>query len=247
MGMVTQSCTPTILLTRPAEQSARFTAQLVTAFGPLSIIQSPLLAPMFLPPPSGMPPCTAVILTSETGAEAARRSSASGVSLPKQAFCVGDATAKAATKAGFQALSAKGDAADLAQLIRQHESKGPLLYLRGEDVSIDLAETLTNGGLVTYSCVVYCQEAQPLTPAATHLLSRSGPVILPIFSPRSAQLLAAALPKAAVAPLWVAALSPNVAKAAAALNPARLQIADHPDAPAMLRAVAALLAAGAMP
>jgi uroporphyrinogen-III synthase len=66
------------------------------------------------------------------------------------------------------------------------------------------------------------------------------PVILPIFSPRSARLLAAELRRvAAKAPIWLAALSPAVAEAFD-FPTVYTEIATRPDSPAMLQAVQAL-------
>ena len=84
---------PTILLTRPLAQSQRFAAMVGGA------VIAPLMVPEFLSPPLPTRDFAAVVLTSETGVEAARRISAAGAPLPKRAFCVGDRTAKAAQAA----------------------------------------------------------------------------------------------------------------------------------------------------
>jgi uroporphyrinogen-III synthase len=236
---------PVILLTRPLAQSQRFAAQLRAAFGPAEVMLSPLMAPTFLSPSLPNRQFQALIFTSETGVEAARRISAAGTALPETAFCVGDKTAQVARDVGFTALSAKGDAAALVALIIAQGGQGPLLHLRGEDSRGDIGKTLTDGGLETISAVVYRQTPQPLTTAAVALLSQNQPVILPLFSPRSAQLFGHALPAAAKAPLWVAAISDAVLQAAEPLRPARRETATHPDAPALIKAIERLLAAGA--
>lgn len=71
-------------------------------------------------------------------------------------------------------------------------------------------------------------------------------MILP-FSPRSAALLAKALPLGMNAPLYLAALSPAVAEMAAAIPHAALVTAARPDADAMLDAVATLIVAASPP
>jgi uroporphyrinogen-III synthase len=65
-------------------------------------------------------------------------------------------------------------------------------------------------------------------------------VIIPLFSPRSAAILADFGPFAA--PLLLAAISPAVAEKAAILAPTQLQVADSPDAAGMLAAIARLIA-----
>lgn len=190
-------------------------------------------------------PIRGIILTSETGAEAAGRLVRAGAVLPRLAFCVGDRTAQAAGAAGFEARSAKGDATALVALVRASIQEGPLLHLCGEDSAGDIAGTLTKGGLVTHSVAIYAQRPCALTPQALALFGQDDPVLLPVFSPRSARLLAAALPDQRRAPLWIAAISPAAAAAAAGLRPARMLTAARPDSENLLHAVAALLSAGA--
>jgi uroporphyrinogen-III synthase len=227
---------PTVLLTRPLAQGARFAAAVAQRFPDLPIVSAPLLAPVFLSPP--LPPVefAGLILTSETGAQGARRFLADGVALPKRAWCVGDQTAAAATAAGFDAESARGDAAALVALIKAQKARPPLLHLRGRDSRGDIADTLNSAGIETHSAIVYAQEPCDLTPQAQAILAGDAPVIVPLFSPRTAALFAA-VPDLN-APLWVVALSPTVAQALANLPVARLVTATKPDAAAMITAMA---------
>lgn len=237
--MTAQSRPIPLLLTRPDPQGARFGGVLARAFGDrLAILPAPLMAPQDLTPslPTGM---AAVIFTSESAVHATARHPARA-GLPTQAWCVGDRTAAVAAEAGFKARSAQGDAAALVRAILAAGQGGPLLHLRGADTRGDLAQTLTDAGLPTAEGVIYAQGALPLPQAALELLQQTAPVIVPLFSPRSAQILADQLPGAA-APLWLVALSPAVAKAASALRPARLILAKTPDAPAMVAAIDTLL------
>lgn len=223
------------VLTRPAAQGARFADQLAGRFGDaLRIIPSPLIAPVFLPVTLPAQEYGAVILTSETGAQAAGRLSG----LPKLAFCVGDRTAQAAQAAGFDAVSAKGDADALVAAILSAGQSGPLLHLRGRESRGDVAARLTAQGLPTAEVETYAQEPQPLTPSARQALDGVDPVLLPLFSPRTAQLLAAERPKA---PLLVAALSAAVADGLGDLSPHSLSVAKTPDAAAMLDAIVPLI------
>lgn len=231
------------LLTRPAPASARFAASLRESFGQAAqIVTSPLMEPEFLRPDLPPGPFDALILTSETGAEAARRLSADINDFPRRAFCVGDRTALAATQAGFLAQSAMGDAKALVRLIQSTEPTGRFLHLRGRDSVGDIVQQLDLAGIMASEAVVYDQKPRPLTPEAAALLAGAAPVILPLFSPRSADLMAQTGPVRA--PLWIAALSPAVAEHARPLQPDRMAIADRPDAPALLRAIEYLCAAG---
>jgi uroporphyrinogen-III synthase len=164
------------------------------------------------------------------------------------AWCVGDRTAQAARKAGYGARSAAGDAAALVAAILAEAPPGPLLHARGEDSRGAVADRLTAAGLPTAEALVYAQRPAALSDEARRLLGGADPILVPLFSPRSAEIFAAALadiPRPA--PLWVAALSPAVADAAAPLSPARMAIAGAPDADALLQAAEGLIAAAAQP
>ena len=227
---------PIILLTRPEAQSQSFADQIGDA------LISPLMWPEFLSP--ALPPggFAAVVLTSQTGAEAAGRISAAGGSLPKRAFCVGDRTAAAARVAGFEVSSAGGNADDLLTHIISAAPEGRLLLLQGQDSVGDLGNRLNSAGIETVSQIIYRQIAQTLTDEAITVLQGSATVILPIFSPRSARLLAIELRRiAAKAPILVAALSPAIAEAFD-FPTVFTKIAARPDNAAMLRAVQTLRA-----
>lgn len=235
--MTPQSRAIPVLLTRPRAQGDRFAAALADRFGAALVLHaSPLIAPQFLDPVLAQRPYTALILTSETGALSASRTAG----LPARAYCVGDRTAATAQSLGLSALSAQGDAAALVALIRASGEAGPLLHLRGLDARGHIAATLTAAGVPTYDAITYDQRPCLLTPEARALLGGTDPIILPLFSPRTAEILAAQGPFRA--PLWVAALSPAVATAASVLSPARLTIADAPNADALLTAIGELLA-----
>lgn len=242
--MARQSRALSILLTRPLAQGDRFAAALKDTFvAAVRVIVSPMLAPEFLIPALPAINFGAVILTSETGAQAARRILATGQTLPRRAWCVGDRTAEAARAAGFDAVSAQGDAGALIAAIKATDERGPFLHLRGRDARGAIAETLNSAGIVTHAAICYAQEPQPLTPAARELLAQTGVVIVPLFSPRTAQLFAKALDESdqPLAPLLLACISPAVAKAARSVPAERCIIASHPDGASMLEAIAALV------
>ena len=143
--MTPQSRAIPVLLTRPEAAGDRFAAELADTFGDrVRIVASPLIAPRYLSPalPQG---AAGLVLTSETGVEAARRLRAAGAALPARAFCVGHRTASAAAAAGFDALSAGGDADALVAMILATGKAGPLLHLHGRDTRGNVAARLTAG------------------------------------------------------------------------------------------------------
>ena len=231
--MVPQS-RPPILITRPQPQATRLARQLRALDWTGPVFVSPLLEPQFMDAPLPGRTFQAIILTSETAVLAAQRLQG----LPKSAFCVGDRTAKAARRAGFTATSAKGDERDLLMTILQSGTPGPLLYLHGRDTRGTLVQDLISAGAETHSILVYAQNHRSLSTAALRLIRRPGPLLLPIFSPRSAALLAADWQAVgANATPHVIALSQAVADAAVPLHPARLTIAAHPDGDSLLAAM----------
>ncbi len=240
--MVLQSRSPTILLTRPAAQSLRFAEVLRQRIEGIRILCSPLIAPRYLSPTLPDRTWAAIILTSETAALSAGRIVADGSRLPSLAFCVGDRTAETARAAGFEAMSAQSDAAGLVALILQHNTSGPHLHLHGDHSRGDIAKKLNFSGIETFQAVVYSQDAQDLSPEAEAILVAIAPVIVPLFSPRTAQILVSECIRInRVAPLTIVALSDAVATVAAPLSTSA-SLARRPDAEAMVDAVTSVLA-----
>lgn len=223
---------PALLLTRPREASIRFAAKLrdhvmlgAVEISPLIRINARNISP-------DLAPYAAVILSS---AHAARPDvGASG----KTAYCVGPRTTKTAHAAGFDARQMGETADDLVDALVARQPAGPLLHLRGHHTRGDIAARLAAHGMTVEECVVYDQEAMKLTPAAREMLDGERPVILPLFSPRTARLLCQQA--SGGAPRWVVAMSPSVAEAAAPLAAERVIIAKRPDGAAMCAAVSGL-------
>uniref|UniRef100_UPI0038B2B9DE uroporphyrinogen-III synthase n=1 Tax=Mangrovicoccus ximenensis TaxID=1911570 RepID=UPI0038B2B9DE len=107
------------------------------------------------------------------------------------------------------------------------------MHLRGAHVSAPLAAPLRAAGLAVGEAVTYDQVPCPPVPEAAELLASPGPVLLPLFSARSARLLAPHL-EGSRAELIVAAISPAVAAALPVQSAARLDVARRPDSGAVL-------------
>lgn len=234
--MTEQSAAPAVLLTRPAEAGARFAADLAGRFAGLRIVDSPLMAPVFLSPDLPEIEVEGHVFSSVSGVEAARRMGL----VSMVAYCVGARTSEAARLAGYPARAMGHNAEALVEAILALMPPGPLLHLHGVETRGDIAARLTAGGIETREATVYDMQGQPLTDEARDLLAGPAPVVVPLFSPRSARLFAEAAAGVA-APLWLAALSPVVAEAARAIPAAERVTAATPDAAAMLEAVASLL------
>ncbi|SHJ87408.1 uroporphyrinogen-III synthase [Shimia gijangensis] len=218
---------PIILLTRPLEAAEKFTHQLKAAGVQAEILVSPVqgIEPVKFEEPINL---AGAIFTSRNGVDAVM-----GRDAP--CWCVGEATAKAARAKGWQAVSADGDAEAVFRRIAADHPKGPLIHFRGAYARGNLAERLWDDGIETREMVVYQQVSLPMSDAAKAVLMRENPVILPLFSPRSAAQLVQQGPFAA--PLWVVAMSEAVAANAAALSPTKLEISVTPDAKGMVAAI----------
>ncbi|SLN30384.1 uroporphyrinogen-III synthase [Roseisalinus antarcticus] len=229
---------PILLLTRPSAASLRFGADVVDLVGrPVPRILSPLLGivPLGVSLPAQI---GGLVLTSAQGAEAAARL---GVAAGTPAWCVGDRTAEAATEGGFDAASAGGDADALYARLIGAAPPLPLLHLRGRHSRGDLAARLTAAGLETVERVAYDQIAVPPTPEAQAALAGTAPVVVPLFSPRTAEIFADAGPFAAS--IHAICISRAAAEALSGLICAQCVIADRPDGAAMAALTCATLVA----
>lgn len=225
---------PPLLLTRPATASARFAAAFRANFGAdWPVVLSPLMETIWRSPRLDLDGVAALIFSSETAVQGYCRLQ---TTRNLRAWCVGVRTAEAARVAGFDAVEGPGDAARLADMILRAGADGKMLWPHGKQVAFDIADRLNRAGTETVSVTVYDQKTLPPTDAARALVAGSDPVLLPLFSPRSAALACAAFADSR-APLWVAALSPSIADACAPLGPRRLSVAVRPDSESLLAAL----------
>ncbi len=194
---------PVLLLTRPKAASEDMVRRLDL---PVRTIISPILE-ITGRPLHAAPQAKALIFTSAHGvAEAARQ----GIDRSLPVFTVGDATAAAARAAGWRAESAGQTADELVDRLTRDPPPIPLAHLHGAHTRGDVARRLSENGLRTEAHVIYDQTPRPLNFEAIEALNAAQPVILPVFSPRSAVLLAEA--GKPLAPLHVIALSSAVAE-----------------------------------
>lgn len=206
---------PILLLTRPDADSRRFAALLPD----WRAVISPILRIVAVDHDgAALHRAPGLVFTS------AHAVASAGPGRGRLAICVGGRTAEAARAAGFDVRRGGGSAESLLPLIAA--APVPLIHPHGRHLARDLPVP----GLV-----VYDQQAQPLNDAARAVLAGDEPVVLPLFSPRSARLVADAV-AGARAPLWVVAISPA---ALAAWNGPRAGqgVAEAPDAPAMIAAI----------
>lgn len=216
-----------VLLTRPRAQSDRFAKDLPANLAP---VISPLLEIVPLKGFAAAPPGTTLIFTSGNGVHAyAAQFPGDG----QQALCVGDRTAVLAHDAGFETISAGGDADALVAMAQT--MAGPFVHVRGVHVTGDVAARLRALGKEVDERVAYDQATLPLSDAALNTLK--GPCLVPLFSPRTAELFAKACPSAAQA--HIMAMSPSVASRLPQNAYKAISVLKTPNAAAMRDALSA--------
>lgn len=200
-----------------AEPGASATAERVRTAGHPAIV-GPLLEVRPLPAPD-LPQggVGALAFTSAAGVRAATAVAAVAQrwrGLP--VFAVGDATAEAARRAGFSAVtSAKGDVRALARLVTERRGRfsGEVLHLGAQNRAGDLAGALSAAGVPSRTVALYETVALPLPSEVRARWSELRAVT--IHSPRAARaffaatagldashLIAACISSAAATPLY---------------------------------------------
>ena len=216
---------PTLLLTRPKPQSEAFLVDCEARAGRrLPAVISPLIRIEQTGEVPKLDRYTTVIFTS---ANAVRRVLSSETLTGRIVKTVGERAASLARAAGAKA-EALGEDVD-AFILAASRVEAPALVCRGVHSRGDLAARLRDQGIPLDEVVLYDQVAQPLSPAARQLLSGEYPVVAPVFSPRTANLLYGQ--GAMTASLTVIAMSRAVADAWK--GPGEVLVADRPNSTSM--------------
>ncbi|GAA5074744.1 uroporphyrinogen-III synthase [Roseibacterium beibuensis] len=221
---------PLILLTRPKAQSERFARALRDRLGEVEVVIAPLMEVVPLTAPPEAAQARTLIFTSENAVPQA------GAGAHRVAWCVGRRTALAAQKAGFLPISVDGTADDLVARLAHERPEGPIWHLHGTHVRGDIAGRLEQAGIAVHEAAVYDQRTVTPDPAFLAGLRRPG-AILPIFSPRSAKLLAKA---AGDRPPRLTLIAISVAARDALPDPwqSGVDVAESPNAEAILEEIA---------
>lgn len=229
-----------VLLTRSDADNARIAAQ--AGLDPDQVLTWPVLRvqPMDVAPPA--PGTQALLFTSGNGV-AAFADACERRDLP--ALCVGDRTADLARARGFADVrSAAGSATDLAAIALQ-SGFTRFVYVRGQQVSVDLAQVLRSHGLFVDECIAYAMVAmdQPPTPVAKAF--DSGHVTLvTVWSAGVATVLERAIAGNSQWSLVATDMLAISSKAAAPLGKTPFRhtiVASRPDATAMVDSLCAAL------
>ncbi len=224
-------------MTRPLESAKHFVAQLPAEARDLIMpIYSPLIG--IEPSVGGLDfgDARGLIFTSTNGVRIA-----AGLTDQRDTpcYCVGKATTQAALNAGWQAECAGENSDALIRTLHQMQPAAPLLHIRGRHTRGAVAARLTALGCTTTDLVIYDQPLLALSDKAQQALASDAPILVPLFSPRTARHFANIV--TIRAPLFLAGLSDAVAEPVKALNYNQLCVAAQPDIKSMTRCIVALL------
>lgn len=229
---------PILLLTRPLAQSRRFAQDLSEGGAEIETIISPVMDIRCSGAAPDLQAYSGVIFTSENGV----RCAAAPADRRVPAYCVGPRTAQAAQDAGFAAHEFGPDAEALVAAILQAGTPGPLLHLRGKHARGAVAKRLESAGLQCAERVLYDQVARDPSLAALTALAGERPLVVPLFSPRSARLFGQVAADGR-APLCLVTMSAAVDEAWCGPDPVLRKRAERPDGDAMTKSTLALIAA----
>lgn len=176
-----------ILITRPLHQSRRFKKSLVEQFGEnLEICISPILEIKSFRVNINLSFFDGIIFTSENGVKAFTNLNKK---TDKKIYCVGAYTSEIARKSGLIVAHTEKDVGDLKTWLIENDSERKLLYLCGQNISNNLEVAFEGSKTTVVSQIIYDQLSRKLSPSAIQFLSGVIPVLIPIFSERSYEIL----------------------------------------------------------
>ena len=226
------SAAPTIWLTRPSADSELLAATLReqaidSIIAPVMVIETCIPAIAHTMP-------DAILLTSRHAAHALLPSWSH---LP--VYCVGTATAETARAQGFMNIVlGKSDVLSLLPRIAESLKDKTLLYLSGEDISVDVAALLASQSVSVERVIAYrAVAAAQLSPELIDALKNNSISGTVFYSARTAEIATALLTQAglshAIETVDAYCLSLTIAEKAAALPWRRIHVAHIPTGDAM--------------
>lgn len=215
---------PILLLTRPRAASEAFAAMVKAD---VEVIISPMMEIQHVTQLPELADDAVAIFTSRNGVVMQGNN--------RPAWCVGEQTTLCAQRAGWQSTYAGITADDLVTSLIGAKPSCPLVHLRGTHTRGNVVERLRAADLDVTDHIVYDQVARALSSRALEALDGKTPVIVPLFSPRSAALFASVPPGRAR--LTCIAMSREVRGKLSEVPFDRLVLAGEPTADAMRESV----------
>lgn len=222
---------PKIILTRPEPGLTKFSGQLAQEIPSASVYCEALQEIDFTPYNGDLTRYNGFIFTSSNGVRAAKR-----WELPRRSgFGVGHVTTQLARSFCDPVYDGGSDVEALIDLIKSMMPNGPLLHIRGRSSIGNLATRLSEYGITTHEAIGYTQNVRIPSDGLIQFLQGGKPTILPLFSPKSAEILKKL---SANREHWhVIAMSKTVAEIFDAKDVLKLEVAREPNGAAMLDCV----------
>ncbi|WP_245538090.1 MULTISPECIES: uroporphyrinogen-III synthase [Roseobacter] len=215
-----------VILTRPKGSNSVFKAGIApNVRDRLEFIRSPLLE---ITPIEQSADCS--------GAQHAIFTSANGVKLApngngRRAFCVGRKTTELAQSHGWDGVFAGATVTGLKEYVLTQQPQGEIHHYSGVFVRGNVAKELSAAGLNVMNVPLYDQRLLPFSAEALAVLQAKTPVIVPLFSPRTAAHFGAMAP--AHPKLYIIAMSSAVADSLEEIAVSQLMVAQEPTAKSM--------------
>ena len=223
-----------LLLTRPLDGNERFCLKIKHLLYSCEILDNPIQRIDFLPSLSKVNKNSVLIFTSANGLRAAKKHNL----INKKCFVVGANTKKIAVSFGYDVLGFSKDQENLLKLIKSKKPTESMVHIRGKHTVGNLCDALKRNQFSCLDIIGYNQEPLKIKKQNLQKILSGRPVILPIFSSRSAELLQSNLD---LTGFNVIAISEAVAKIVSGVELGELVISKKPDLNSMQEATLAIL------
>ena len=223
-----------LLLTRPLGGNERFCLKIKHLLYSCEILDNPIQKIDFLPSLSKVNKNSVLIFTSANGLRAAKKHNL----INKKCFVVGANTKKIAVSFGYEVLGFSKDQENLLKLIKSKKPTESMVHIRGKHTVGNLCDALKRNQFSCLDIIGYNQEPLKIKKQNLQKIHSGRPVILPIFSSRSAELLQSNLD---LTGFNVIAISEAVAKIVTGVELGELVISKKPDLNSMQEATLAIL------
>ncbi len=223
-----------LLLTRPLGGNERFCLKIKHLLYSCEILDNPIQRIDFLPSLSKVNKNSVLIFTSANGLRAAKKHNL----INKKCFVVGANTKKIAVSFGYDVLGFSKDQENLLKLIKSKKPTESMAHIRGKHTVGNLCDALKRNQFSCLDIIGYNQEPLKIKKQNLQKIHSGRPVILPIFSSRSAELLQSNLD---LTGFNVIAISEAVAKIVTGVELGELAISKKPDLNSMQEATLAIL------
>lgn len=231
---------PVLLLTRPAPLAQGFVDRLAPGLrARLQIVLSPMMELVPVGTGPDLAGIAGVVFTSQNAVPLA------GAGRGRPAYCVGPATAEAAAAAGWRVALTAPDAARLVPALIEMAPPAPLVHLAGAQRRAEIGALLTEAGLPCGTQTLYRQDLRPLSVEGRAVWDGADPVIVALFSPRSARHFAQQAGHRDGARYVV--ISAAVAAELPRHSDGAVEIAPTPDGAGMVQALQTLVGRGSAP